>query len=191
MHPQYGWINLWQQGDWVIHTTAIVLIAMSILSWSVMLIKSIRYLLLMRAQRHGRDRLRARLQETTALHAHSDRDTLTVALQNETSILSWELSAGLGVLASIGATAPFVGLFGTVWGIFHALVGLTESQVGAVAQVSGPIGEALVMTALGLAVAIPAVLGYNALNRLKAGIVVRMTNAANELAVSAAARSLR
>jgi len=73
--------------------------------------------------------------------------------------------SGLTVLASIGSTAPFIGLFGTVWGVYHALVSIGLSGQGTLDKVAGPVGEALIMTALGLAVAIPAVLGYNYLVR--------------------------
>jgi biopolymer transport protein ExbB len=72
----------------------------------------------------------------------------------------------LTILASVGATAPFVGLLGTVWGIYHALTQIGLSGQASIDQVAGPVGEALIMTALGLAVAIPAVLAYNALVRL-------------------------
>jgi biopolymer transport protein ExbB len=75
------------------------------------------------------------------------------------------LERGLTVLASVGSTAPFVGLFGTVWGIYHALLAIGLSGQGTLDKVAGPVGEALIMTAIGLAVAIPAVLGYNALTR--------------------------
>ena len=71
------------------------------------------------------------------------------------------LESGLTVLASVGSTAPFVGLFGTVWGVYHALVAIGMSGQGTLDKVAGPVGEALIMTALGLAVAIPAVLAYN------------------------------
>ncbi|HEU4620733.1 MAG TPA: MotA/TolQ/ExbB proton channel family protein [Burkholderiaceae bacterium] len=82
------------------------------------------------------------------------------------------LDGGLTLLASIGTTAPFVGLFGTVWGIYHALIGIASSGQVVIERVAGPVGEALIMTAFGLAVAIPAVLAYNAfgrMNRLVAG----------------------
>jgi biopolymer transport protein ExbB len=72
---------------------------------------------------------------------------------------------GLAVLATVGATAPFVGLFGTVWGIYNALVKIGASGQASIDRVAGPVGEALIMTALGLAVAVPAVLGYNWLVR--------------------------
>ena len=76
-----------------------------------------------------------------------------------------ELESGLSVLASVGATAPFVGLFGTVWGIYHALAAIGASGQASLDRVAGPVGEALVMTALGIAVAVPAVLAYNFLLR--------------------------
>jgi biopolymer transport protein ExbB len=92
-------------------------------------------------------------------------DWVTRCLRNAIDASSARMQSGLGLLASVGSTAPFVGLFGTVWGIYHALLGIGRSGQASIDQVAGPIGEALVMTALGLAVAIPAVLGYNALVR--------------------------
>jgi len=91
------------------------------------------------------------------------------------------LQSGLWVLASVGSTAPFVGLFGTVWGIYHALIGIGMSGNARLDQVAGPIGEALIMTALGLAVAIPAVLGYNALVRGQKMLVHQLNRFAHEL----------
>jgi biopolymer transport protein ExbB len=85
------------------------------------------------------------------------------------------------VLASIGSTAPFVGLFGTVWGIYHALIGIGSSGQVGIDQVSGPVGEALIMTAFGLAVAIPAVLGYNTLLRSTKGVVAKLNNFAHDI----------
>ena len=75
------------------------------------------------------------------------------------------LSGGLAFLATVGSTAPFVGLFGTVWGIYHALTAIGISGQASIDKVAGPVGEALIMTAIGLAVAVPAVLGYNWLTR--------------------------
>jgi len=76
------------------------------------------------------------------------------------------LESGMTLLASVASTAPFVGLFGTVWGIYHALIAIGISGQGTLDKVAGPVGESLIMTALGLGVAIPAVLGYNAFSRL-------------------------
>ena len=81
----------------------------------------------------------------------------------------------------MGATAPFIGLLGTVWGIYHALVGISASGQASIDKVAGPVGEALIMTAFGLAVAIPAVLGYNALTRGNKRIVSRLNHFAHEL----------
>lgn len=89
--------------------------------------------------------------------------------------------SGLPVLASVASTAPFVGLFGTVWGIYHALVGIGAAGQVSIDQVAGPIGEALIMTALGLVVAIPAVLGYNALLRGNKGILHQLNRFAHDL----------
>ncbi len=75
------------------------------------------------------------------------------------------MESGLTILASVGSTAPFVGLLGTVWGIYHALLAISASGSGTLDKVAGPVGEALIMTAIGLAVAVPAVMGYNWLIR--------------------------
>ncbi|MGH8771254.1 MAG: MotA/TolQ/ExbB proton channel family protein, partial [Burkholderiales bacterium] len=84
-------------------------------------------------------------------------------------------------LASIGATAPFVGLFGTVWGVYHALVAIGVSGTGTLDKVAGPVGEALIMTGIGLAVAVPAVLGYNAFVRANRVYLARLDTFAHEL----------
>jgi biopolymer transport protein ExbB len=81
----------------------------------------------------------------------------------------------------VGATAPFVGLFGTVWGVYHALVAIGMSGSGTLDKVAGPVGEALIMTALGLAVAIPAVLGYNAFVRSNRVVLARLDAFAHDL----------
>jgi biopolymer transport protein ExbB len=92
-------------------------------------------------------------------------ELLTRVLRNAIEQESAAAEHGLTVLASAGSAAPYVGLFGTVWGIYHALVQIGLSGQGTLDKVAGPVGEALIMTALGLAVAIPAVLAYNAFNR--------------------------
>jgi biopolymer transport protein ExbB len=94
---------------------------------------------------------------------------------------SARMQGGLSVLASIGSTAPFVGLFGTVWGIYHALISIGVSGEASIDKVAGPVGEALIMTAFGLAVAIPAVLGYNALVRGNRAILGRLSRFAHDL----------
>ncbi len=93
-------------------------------------------------------------------------DVMTRVLREELTSVTVRLESGLTLLASIGATAPFVGLLGTVWGIYHALTAVSGSSTIQIDLVAGPVGEALVMTGLGLMVAIPAVLAYNAFNRI-------------------------
>lgn len=106
---------------------------------------------------------------------------VTRALRNSIDEATARLQSGLAVLASVGSTAPFVGLFGTVWGIYHALLAISSAGQATIDRVAGPIGEALIMTALGLAVAIPAVLGYNALVRGNKGIVMKLNRFAHDL----------
>ena len=107
-------------------------------------------------ERHGANRLN---------EAGTSAEFLTRAMRRVIDEDTARLESGLTVLASVGSTAPFVGLFGTVWGVYHALVNIGVSGQGTLDKVAGPVGEALIMTALGLAVAIPAVLAYNAFVR--------------------------
>jgi biopolymer transport protein ExbB len=106
---------------------------------------------------------------------------LTRALRQSISRSQARLEAGLTVLASVGSTAPFVGLFGTVWGIYHALVNIGVSGQATLDKVAGPVGEALIMTALGLAVAIPAVLAYNAFTRANRLLLAELDAFAHDL----------
>ena len=106
---------------------------------------------------------------------------LTRSLRNSIDEATARLQAGLAILASVGSTAPFVGLFGTVWGIYHALLAISVAGQATIDKVAGPVGEALIMTALGLAVAIPAVLGYNALVRGNKGVLTRLNRFAHDL----------
>jgi biopolymer transport protein ExbB len=108
-------------------------------------------------------------------------DWISRALRNSIDTTTGRLQSGLAILASVGSTAPFVGLFGTVWGIYHALMKIGSAGQASIDQVAGPIGEALIMTALGLAVAIPAVLGYNALVRGNKHILAKLGRFAHDL----------
>ena len=129
-------------------------------------------------------------QEATAHHRNTQtqlHDTLDISdwisrsLRNSIDDSTARFQSGLAVLASVGSTAPFVGLFGTVWGIYHALMGIGAAGSATIDKVAGPIGEALIMTALGLAVAIPAVLGYNALVRGNKSILTKLNRFAHDL----------
>lgn len=104
---------------------------------------------------------------STSLNANVDQSELvTRTLRQQINRVSQRLESGLTLLASVGSTAPFVGLFGTVWGIYHALAAVATAGTIQIDKVAGPVGEALIMTAIGLVVAIPAVLGYNAFTRV-------------------------
>jgi biopolymer transport protein ExbB len=108
---------------------------------------------------------------------------LTRTLNNAVDQEAADSEHGLTVLASAGSAAPYIGLFGTVWGIYHALVQIGMSGQGTLDKVAGPVGEALIMTALGLAVAIPAVLAYNAFNRRNRMWLARLESFAHDLYV--------
>jgi biopolymer transport protein ExbB len=116
------------------------------------------------------------------LHGHLPlADWLTACLKDSIDHSTDKLQSGLALLASVGSTAPFVGLFGTVWGIYHALVSIGVSGSASIDKVAGPVGEALIMTAFGLVVAIPAVLGYNALNRGNRTVSNKLNRFAHQL----------
>ncbi|NTV11287.1 MAG: MotA/TolQ/ExbB proton channel family protein [Zoogloea sp.] len=210
----YGIEAMWSQGDLVIKTVAILLLAMSIASWYVIATRTWRLMKLRRAIRasvefwhaqsyaeglqllsgdrdtnpffhmveEGHKAAEHHSSCTTDLHSHlSLSEWLTDCLRGSIDESAERLQSKLSILASVGSTAPFVGLFGTVWGIYHALVGIGASGQASIDKVAGPVGEALIMTAFGLAVAIPAVLGYNALSRSNKGILARLHRFAHQL----------
>ncbi|MBK4737161.1 MotA/TolQ/ExbB proton channel family protein [Noviherbaspirillum pedocola] len=108
-------------------------------------------------------------------------DWMTESLRGAIDESAERMGSGLAILASVGSIAPFIGLFGTVWGIYHALVGISASGMASIDKVAGPVGEALIMTAFGLAVAIPAVLGYNTLTRGNKGVIGKLHRFARQL----------
>jgi biopolymer transport protein ExbB len=108
-------------------------------------------------------------------------DWVRTHIDKRTTMLQSSLQSGMVVLASVGATAPFVGLFGTVWGIYHALISISIAGQASLDKVAGPIGEALIMTALGLAVAVPAVLGFNGLLRGNKSLMERANYFAHDV----------
>ena len=130
----------------------------------------------MQAQNHHAKYGAAKLEE-----AGSSSDFVTRTIKKVLDEENTRLENGLTVLATVGAIAPFVGLFGTVWGVYHALVAIGMSGAGTLDKVAGPVGEALIMTGLGLAVAIPAVMGYNWLTRANRVMVARLDAFAYEL----------
>jgi biopolymer transport protein ExbB len=128
------------------------------------------------AARHLQDRDGSQLQDSLDVS-----DWIERALRKSVDDFQISAQSGLPVLASVASTAPFVGLFGTVWGIYHALLGIGAAGQVSIDQVAGPVGEALVMTAMGLVVAIPAVLGYNALLRGNKGVLHQLNRFAHDL----------
>ena len=187
-------LDLLVKGDAVSSAVALVLLAMSVCSWVVILWKS--WLLqrahgdvarstaafwqapsfpdaLRTMRAFDREQLVTPLVEATQLDgagtlaSAGDRSQqLTRVLRDALHGVLHKLQSGQVLLATVGSTAPFVGLLGTVWGIYHALIGIAGAGQVSIDQISGPVGEALIMTAAGLAVAIPAVLGYNILGRI-------------------------
>ncbi len=189
----YGLEALWKQGDFVSRGTLIILIIMSMGSWYIMFVKVYEQMKLFRQAREVQNKFwqassvaegTGQLKEGTAFRyiaesgvkstAHHEGKLLeqidlntwvTMSLQRAVDNVASRLQDGLAFLATVGSTAPFVGLFGTVWGIYHALTAIGIAGQASIDKVAGPVGEALIMTAFGLAVAVPAVLGYNWLVR--------------------------
>jgi len=128
------------------------------------------------AQSHHARHARGGLAETLDV-----AEFMTRALRRAVQRASTGLDSGLSILASVGATAPFVGLFGTVWGIYHALIGIGFTGQATIDKVAGPVGEALIMTAFGIAVAVPAVLAYNFLLRANRVIAQELDGFAHDL----------
>lgn len=189
----YGLEALWSQGDLIAHATLLILVTMSVASWYVLAVKLVEQAILLRQGRMADhafwgaasldDGLAALAGASpyhaiaaAAMDAHRrhegglveavDRHTwISLCTQRGIGRVVSKLQGGMTVLATVGATAPFVGLFGTVWGIHHALSAIGVSGQASIDKVAGPVGEALIMTAIGLVVAVPAVLGYNWLVR--------------------------
>lgn len=127
------------------------------------------------------DRHYRKHQPQTLGEACTHSEFITRALRQSIDYATARLESGLTVMASVGSTAPFVGLFGTVWGIYHALVRIGISGQASLEQVAGPVGEALIMTAVGLAVAVPAVLAYNAFIRVNRVVLAQLDALAHDL----------
>jgi biopolymer transport protein ExbB len=188
----YGLAALWAQGDWVAKGTLILLLIMSLASWYILIS---RFIGQGEHKKHAREAQRvfsssksvrqivSQLSVGSAYKfvtvAATDADARFGSMNGQVDLNTWlaqnienavgtiqsRQQSGLAELATIGSTAPFVGLFGTVWGIYHALVQIGASGQASLDKVAGPVGEALIMTAIGLAVAVPAVLSYNWLVR--------------------------
>ena len=189
----YGLQALWGQGDYVAKGTLVILVIMSMGSWYIIFTKVFEQRSMMRSAVKDADTFWkassvhagvSALKSGTAMHFIAeqgirasehhegtmvdaiDKHTwITMSIDRAVGNVQGRLQDGMAFLATVGSTAPFVGLFGTVWGIYNALVKIGISGQASIDKVAGPVGEALIMTAIGLAVAVPAVMGYNWLIR--------------------------
>ncbi|MDR6427377.1 biopolymer transport protein ExbB [Variovorax paradoxus] len=192
MDNPYGVGALWSQSDAVAKAVLAILAIMSMGSWYVIVTKLLEQMRMGRQARAVDNEFwnagtvqagTARLAEGSPFRFIADAgmqatqkhdglrgkvdfaDFVDLCIHRATERVQRRLSNGMSLLATVGSTAPFVGLFGTVWGIYHALTAIGVAGQASIDKVAGPVGEALIMTAIGLAVAVPAVLGYNWLLR--------------------------
>ena len=189
----YGLSALWAQGDFVARGTLIIMVIMSVGSWYIIFTKLFEQRKLMKSAQAAAQNfwnagsvkagigsldegsafryvaesgVKASEHHEGTLVEQIDKHTwISMSVQRAIDNINSRLQDGLAFLATVGSTAPFVGLFGTVWGIYHALTAIGISGQASIDKVAGPVGEALIMTAFGLAVAVPAVMGYNWLIR--------------------------
>ena len=208
----YGLAALWTGSDLVAKTVLLLLLLMSVGSWFVIVSKFIEQSRLLSygkqankdfwtagAMDQGAEALAQRSPFRFVANAAIDAIKQHSVLNNHVSVNDWVVmriqaaidevqgatQSGMAVLATVGSISPFVGLFGTVWGIYHALTAIGLSGQASIDKVAGPVGEALIMTAIGLAVAVPAVLGYNWLLRRNKQAIDRLRAFGTALHVSA------
>jgi biopolymer transport protein ExbB len=198
----YGLDALWNQGDFVARGTLIIMIIMSMASWYVIFTKLFEQRKLLKSadkvteafwKAGSMKQAAGMLDENSAfryiaesgvkadehhegtLVEQIDRHTwITMSVERAVGNIQSRAQDGLAVLATVGSTAPFVGLFGTVWGIYHALTAIGIAGQASIDKVAGPVGESLIMTAFGLAVAVPAVMGYNWLIRRNKSVMEKV-----------------
>jgi biopolymer transport protein ExbB len=204
----YGLGALWAQGDAVAKGTLLILVLMSMGSWYVIFTKFAEQAKLNKQAKAAQDSfwsastvaqgkdtleqgsafrfiaekgLEGASKHTGLMAAVDFNEWVTMSIQRAIGNVQSRMQDGLAVLATVGSTAPFVGLFGTVWGIYHALVKIGMSGQASIDKVAGPVGEALIMTAIGLAVAVPAVLGYNFLVRRNKAVMEQVNAFGSDL----------
>ena len=184
----FGLMSLLEQSDWVAKITLIILVLMSVSSWYVIVSKLLTQSHVFKMAQEINDAfwacssiqagektlsekspfkflihvaLEASAPQKGILAPVEPKTWLSISIQRGMSQIQGQMQGGLSWLATVGSTAPFVGLFGTVWGIYNALMKIGLTGQASIDKVAGPVGESLIMTAIGLAVAVPAVLGYN------------------------------
>ena len=189
----YGLKALWSQGDFVARGTLIIMTIMSMGSWYVIFTKLFEQRAMLKSAKAGADTFwkansvkagvgaleegsafrfiaeqgikASEHHEGTMVESIDKHTWISMSVDRAVGSIQSRTQDGMAVLATVGSTAPFVGLFGTVWGIYNALVKIGISGQASIDKVAGPVGEALIMTAIGLFVAVPAVMGYNWLIR--------------------------
>lgn len=205
----YGLGALWANGDAIARGVLIIMVIMSAGTWIIMVMKFLEQGRVFAASKEAAREFWTKpsvhdgaaalkpsspfryIAETGIVaaehHEGSMRDSIDLPSWTEMSIsrsvdtINTRLQGGLAFLGTVGSTSPFVGLFGTVWGIYHALTAIGISGQASIDKVAGPVGESLIMTAIGLATAVPAVLGYNLLVRRNKGAMDRVRNFAADI----------
>jgi biopolymer transport protein ExbB len=204
----YGLGALWEGSDFVAKSVLVIMFVMSMGSWYIIITKIIEQAKMNKQAKDATDNFWKtgsidqgaqalaegspyRFIANAGLDATKKHDGLlgqvdfntwvTMSIQRAMERVQSRMQDGLAFLATVGSTAPFVGLFGTVWGIYHALTAIGVAGQASIDKVAGPVGEALIMTAIGLAVAVPAVLGYNWLVRRNKGVMDEVRSFGNDL----------
>ncbi|ATU73893.1 biopolymer transporter ExbB [Komagataeibacter rhaeticus] len=205
----YGLGALWSNGDFIARTVLLIMVVMSVGTWYIMIIKFLEQARIFKDVkevkakfwpaadiRQGASQLDTaspfRYIADTGIkaaehHEGTMQETIdlpswtALSLQRSVDFVQNRLQGGLAFLGTVGSTSPFVGLFGTVWGIYHALTAIGIAGQASIDKVAGPVGESLIMTAIGLGTAVPAVLGYNMLVRRNKGALDEVRNFAADL----------
>ena len=200
---------MWKEGDIVSKVTLFILLIMSIGTWYIMISKCLQQGKIRKQAKEAEhqfwessslDNAAQNLNEASVYRFIAEKGIkstknhggnlleridfntwVTISISRAIDKIQNHLSGGLAFLATVGSTAPFVGLFGTVWGIYHALTAIGVSGQASIDKVAGPVGEALIMTAIGLAVAVPAVLGYNWLTRRNKAVMEEVRTFGSDL----------
>jgi biopolymer transport protein ExbB len=208
-HNPYGLEAMWKEGDMVSKVTLFILVIMSIGTWYIMISKCLQQSKIRKQAKEAEhqfwessslDNATENLDEASVYRFIAEKGIkstknhggtlleridfntwVTISISRAIDKIQNHLSGGLAFLATVGSTAPFVGLFGTVWGIYHALTAIGVSGQASIDKVAGPVGEALIMTAIGLAVAVPAVLGYNWLTRRNKAVMEEVRTFGSDL----------
>ncbi|MFT8334911.1 MotA/TolQ/ExbB proton channel family protein [Acetobacter orientalis] len=205
----YGLSALWSNGDIIARGVLVIMLTMSLGTWYIMITKFLEQARLFAAAKEATKNFwtKSSIQEGAAAlsptspfryiadtgivaaehHEGTMQETIdlnswtSVSIQRSVNNIQNSLQKGLAFLGTVGSTSPFVGLFGTVWGIYHALTAIGIAGQASIDKVAGPVGESLIMTAIGLATAVPAVLGYNLLVRRNKGAMDSVRDFAADL----------